>query len=140
MAGLSAAAARTDLVGQHVAGTMRGGVAEVLAQDRRDVGDRDAVARGARGSARPAAAGSVIARRCRSATSRTSTTANDRRGMPGAHPALEQSADHLDRGGAVGAEHRAEDADGVDDGQLQSPPSRAMKSHAARSASVLDLT
>ena len=84
----------------------------------------------------PRAAGSVIALRCRSATSRTSTTPNLRSGQPGtepsaaASPARSRSTNPVQRG--------SKNDDRIDHGEFKAAPSRATKSHAARSAIVFD--
>ena len=91
-----------------------------------------------RGSARPSPPG-AMARRCRSATSRTSTT--PKRGAASPGPRRRASAHDEDRAGIVGPEHRAEHADRVHHDSSSAPPSPgAMKSHAARSANVFDFT
>src|ERR1700722_2267046 len=87
----------------------------------------------------PLAAGSLMARRCRSATSRTSTTPNCSRGLAGIAPSsmalriwieVEKSAPSTGPKTAVG----------LITASSRLPPSRAMKSQAARSARVLDFT
>ena len=66
----------------------------------------------------PAAAGCVMARTCRSATSRTSTRPKEIRGQPGMAPSIRRCTIE-DRRRIIGPQDRAEHAHRIDDGELQ---------------------
>ena len=86
-----------------------------------------------------AARGSVIARRCRSATSRTSTTPNQRFGQAGGDPSrsrLTSPSDEIWPGSRAGPKMPV----GLTVVSSRPAPSAAMKSQAARSARALDFT
>ena len=83
----------------------------------------------------PAASGIVTARMCRSATSRTSTTVVARRGTAGAF--ISARASPTDAGKSV-ASGGPKMPTGFTTANSTEPPSVAMKSQAARSATALE--
>jgi hypothetical protein len=91
----------------------------------------------------PFASGCTIARRCRSTTSRTSTTPKISRGHIGTFPSVIRFTISIDAATSLPKTGPAcstgpKIATGFTTASSSPPPSRSIKSHAARSASVFD--
>jgi hypothetical protein len=85
----------------------------------------------------PAASGAVIARTCRSATSRTSTSPKATFGMPGIEPSMSRLTSSIDVEGS-GPSSGPSTATGLTTASSGPAPLLPTKSHAARSAIVFD--